>query len=111
MPRSSKSTDPSIPPRSFEAALEELESTVERMEAGELSLEQSLAAHKRGLVLVQYCQSALSQARQQVQVLEGDVLKTFGAATAGDDDQDEGDEDEGNDADDDDQAAIYGGRG
>ena len=74
MPKSSKSTDPSIPPRSFEAALEELESTVERMEAGELSLEQSLAAHKRGLVLVQYCQSALSQARQQVQVLEGDVL-------------------------------------
>ena len=52
MARSSKSSDPSVAPKSFEAALEELESTVERMEAGELSLEQSLAAHKRGLVLM-----------------------------------------------------------
>jgi len=108
MARSSKSSDASVAPKSFEAALEELESTVERMEAGELSLEQSLAAHKRGLVLVQYCQNALSQARQQVQVLEGDVLKTFGATPSTDDEEDEDAEEEDGD---DDHGAIYGGRG
>jgi len=108
MARSSKSSDPSVAPKSFEAALEELESTVERMEAGELSLEQSLAAHKRGLVLVQYCQNALSQARQQVQVLEGDVLKAFGATPSSDDEEDEDAED---DEGDDDHGAICGGRG
>ena len=107
MARSSKSSDASVAPKSFEAALEELESTVERMEAGELSLEQSLAAHKRGLVLVQYCQNALSQARQQVQVLEGDVLKAFGATPSGDNEEDEDAED---DEGDDDHGAIYGGR-
>ena len=91
--------------------MEELESTVERMEAGELSLEQSLEAHKRGLLLVQYCQNALSQARQQVQVLEGDVLKAFGGTPSIDDEEDEEDEDADDDDGDDDQGVIYGGRG
>lgn len=90
--------------------MEELESTVERMEAGELSLEQSLAAHKRGLALVQYCQNVLSQARQQVQVLEGDVLKAFGSTSSTDDGENEGADDDDDDGDDD-QGAIYGGRG
>ncbi len=37
----------------FEKALAELESLVARMEEGDLSLEESLAAHKRGLELAQ----------------------------------------------------------
>ena len=45
------------------------------MEGGELSLEQSLAAHKRGLELAKYCQARLEAAQQQVEVLEGEVLK------------------------------------
>ena len=68
------------PPTSFEAALAELEKIVANMESGKLSLEQSLAAHKRGLELAQYCQSMLAQAQQQVKILEEDALKNFPGA-------------------------------
>jgi exodeoxyribonuclease VII small subunit len=70
----------SDPPPSFEAALAELEKIVANMESGKLSLEQSLAAHKRGLELAQYCQSMLAQAQQQVKILEEDALKNFPGA-------------------------------
>jgi len=60
---------------SFEQALAELEKIVSRMESGDLSLEQALAAHKRGLELARFCQSRLESAQQQVKVLEGEVLK------------------------------------
>jgi len=60
---------------SFEKALAELESIVARMEDGGLSLEQSLAAHKRGLELARQCRERLDAAQQQVRVLEGEVLK------------------------------------
>jgi exodeoxyribonuclease VII small subunit len=65
------------PPASFEAALAELESIVSTMEGGQLPLAESLAAYKRGAELLQYCQSALKDAQQQVQVLERGVLKMF----------------------------------
>lgn len=59
----------------FEQALAELEKIVARMEDGELSLEQALASHKRGLELARFCQQKLEAAQQQVKVLEGEVLK------------------------------------
>ena len=59
----------------FEKALAELEKIVARMESGELSLEQALATHKRGLELARFCQQKLEAAQQQVKVLEGEVLK------------------------------------
>jgi exodeoxyribonuclease VII small subunit len=65
---------------SFEQALAELEKIVSRMESGDLSLEQALAAHKRGLELARFCQGRLESAQQQVKVLEGDVLKPLAAA-------------------------------
>jgi len=70
----------------FEKALAELERLVERMESGELSLEQSLAAHKRGLELARFCQARLAAAEQQVKVLEGEVLKPLAALGAEDSD-------------------------
>ncbi|MFY9316353.1 MAG: exodeoxyribonuclease VII small subunit [Burkholderiales bacterium] len=60
---------------SFEKALAELESIVAKMEDGGLTLEQSLAAHKRGLELARQCRARLDAAQQQVKVLEGEVLK------------------------------------
>ena len=60
---------------SFEQALAELEKIVARMESGDLSLEQSLATHKRGLELARFCQQKLEAAQQQVKVLEGEILK------------------------------------
>ena len=62
-------------PQSFETALAELEKLVAKMESGSLTLEESLAAHKRGLELAKFCQELLARAEQQVEVLEGDVLK------------------------------------
>jgi exodeoxyribonuclease VII small subunit len=71
-------------PPSFEAALAELESIVGRMESGELPLRESLAAYKRGAALLAFCQAALKDAQQQVQVLEKGVLQPF-APDEGDD--------------------------
>ena len=68
-------------PKTFEAALAELEKIVQSMEAGTLPLEQSLAAHKRGIELARYCQGRLAQAQAQVRVLEDEALK----ALSGDD--------------------------
>ena len=67
---------------SFEKALAELESLVAKMEDGGLSLEQSLAAHKRGLELARQCRERLEAAQQQVKVLEGEVLKPLAAAAS-----------------------------
>lgn len=60
---------------SFEQALDELESVVTRMEDGSLSLDQSLAAYKRGAELVKICETALERAKEQVRVLDGELLR------------------------------------
>ncbi len=70
--------------RSFESALEELESLVSRMESGELPLKESLAAYKRGAELLAYCQAALRDAEQQVQVLEKGLLQPLASDNADD---------------------------
>ena len=67
-------------PASFEDAVGELESLVQRMESGALSLEESLAAYRRGAELVAHCRRALAQVQQQVKVLEGELLKPFDSA-------------------------------
>jgi exodeoxyribonuclease VII small subunit len=61
----------------FESSLAELEEIVAEMEAGQLPLEKSLAAYKRGAELLKFCQSALQDAQQQVKILEDGVLKNF----------------------------------
>jgi len=65
----------------FETAMAELEQIVADMEAGKLSLEDSLVAYKRGAELLTFCRSKLEDAQQQVSVLEEGVLKGF--ATGG----------------------------
>ena len=70
------------PPKSFESALAELETILATMEGGQLPLAETLAAHRRGAELLQYCQAALKDAQQQVQVLERGVLKAFAADRA-----------------------------
>lgn len=53
----------------FEQALEELESLVEQLESGELTLDQSLQQFKRGVELTRHCQGVLEQAQQVVEQL------------------------------------------
>ena len=69
----------------FESALAELEAIVARMEDGQLTLEQSLTAYKRGAELLKLCQVQLADAQQQVKVLEGGALKNFAAGDDGND--------------------------
>ena len=70
---------------SFEAALTELETLVARMETGELSLEESLAAFERGVKLTRHCQSALKDAELKVKVLtESGALEPLGVDTIDD---------------------------
>jgi len=71
---------PKTKSQTFETALTELESIVASMEAGQLPLEQSLAAYKRGAELLKYCHRALAEVQQQVRILEADTLKNFSSA-------------------------------
>jgi len=56
----------------FEAALEELEDLVVRMEAGDMSLDASLSAFERGVKLTRHCQTALRSAELKVKKLTED---------------------------------------
>jgi exodeoxyribonuclease VII small subunit len=56
-------------PSNFESDLQELENLVEKMEEGELSLEESLVHFERGIALTRSCQKALTEAEQKIQIL------------------------------------------
>ena len=56
-------------PRSFESALAEFEALVEKMERGDLSLEDSVSAYERGVALHRYCEQALSTAERKIRIL------------------------------------------
>jgi exodeoxyribonuclease VII small subunit len=71
----SKAEDDSKP-LDFEAAMRDLEQIVERLEHGDLPLEESLAAFERGVMLTRSCQTALKEAEQKVEIL----LKKAGGA-------------------------------
>ncbi len=63
------SKKPAVKTPDFEKSLTELEHIVERMEQGELSLDESLKQFERGIALTRSCQTALQQAEQKVAIL------------------------------------------
>ena len=66
--RESASTEPSRVAE-FEQSLDELEQLVQRMEHGDLSLDDSLKTYERGIALYRNCQAALEQAELRVRLL------------------------------------------
>ena len=56
---------------SFEESMQELDSIVNQMEEGELSLEDALSRFERGVQLARHSQNKLKQAEQKVQILMG----------------------------------------
>ena len=56
-------------PKQFEASLQALETIVDQLERGDLSLEASLAAFEEGVRLSRGCQQALDQAEQRIRIL------------------------------------------
>ena len=73
----SKTTNPTSDDKlTFEQAMAELDELVSRMEDGELSLDDSLKAFERGVMLTRKCQEALSQAELRVKILtDADTLE------------------------------------
>ncbi len=69
-----KKTDPNAA-LSLEQALDELDALVQRMESGALTLDESIAAYRRGTELARLCQSRLASAELEVKRLEGEMLK------------------------------------
>jgi len=64
---------------SFEEQLASLESIVEKLEKGDLALEDSLAQFEKGVKLTRDCQNLLDQAQQKVAILtqDNDQLEDF----------------------------------
>ncbi|SRR5712692_8771934 len=58
--------------KKFEQALEDLEKVVERLESGELSLEDSLAAFEQGVKMVRYCNQKLNEVERKIELLVKD---------------------------------------
>ena len=78
-------------PIDFERSLSELEAIVEKLEHGDLTLDESLKQFERGVQLARSCQGALKQAEQKVEILlrkNGDA-EAFDAASLDASDEDE----------------------
>jgi exodeoxyribonuclease VII small subunit len=69
MAKKPATTPETSPVANFETSMQALEDLVGRMEAGDMTLEESLAAYERGVGLYRSCQSALEQAELRVRVL------------------------------------------
>lgn len=64
-------------PASYEAALEEIETLVARLESGQLPLDQLLTGYQRGAELLKFCRDKLQAVENQIKVLEGNELKPW----------------------------------
>ncbi|MBI3799744.1 MAG: exodeoxyribonuclease VII small subunit [Deltaproteobacteria bacterium] len=60
------------PPKKFEAALRDLEGIVEKLETGDLSLEEALIAFEEGVSLVRYLGDTLTAVEKRIEVLTRD---------------------------------------
>jgi exodeoxyribonuclease VII small subunit len=78
--RSKTATPPTDLP--FEQAFQELDELVKQLEAGDLSLDESLALYERGQALAARCQSLLETAELKIQMLTADGVKDVEIAEA-----------------------------
>lgn len=66
--------------KNFEESLEELESIVDVLEKGDLSLDESMKLFSKGMELSKYCSNKLTEAQKQISVLikgeNGEMLET-----------------------------------
>ena len=73
-----KSASPKPPEElSFEQALDELDALVRKMESGELGLDESIAAYRRGTDLAKVCQGRLNAAELEIRKLDGEALRAL----------------------------------
>ena len=74
-----KSSIPSAPllPATYEAALQELEGLVSKLESGQMPLDQLLTGYQRGAQLLAFCKGKLESIETQIKVLDGAELKPW----------------------------------
>lgn len=60
---------------SFEEALAQVESIIERIEGGQVGLEASVAEYEKGVALIRRCRDVLTRAEQRVEQLNKDLLE------------------------------------
>jgi exodeoxyribonuclease VII small subunit len=77
MPKAPVSPAPPAVPVSYEAALEELEQLVGRLESGQMPLDQLLGGYQRGAALLKFCRDRLEAVEGQIKVLDDGVLKPW----------------------------------
>ena len=80
MPKNAPADTSQSLPVTYEAALQELEQLVARLESGQMPLEQLLAGYQRGATLLAFCKERLQAVEDQIKVLDGGQLKTWDAA-------------------------------
>ena len=86
MARKPAATPDASPVADFEQSMQALSYLIARMESGEVSLEESLAAYERGVGLYRHCQTALEQAELRVRLLSDPAQPELGRPfDAGDD--------------------------
>jgi exodeoxyribonuclease VII small subunit len=72
MPVEPETMHTAIAELSFEAALDELESLVAKLESGQTSLEDSISLYERGALLKAHCEDRLKRAQMRVdQIVDG----------------------------------------
>lgn len=74
-----KATPPPATPANYEAALEELEQLIARIESGQLPLEQLLSGYQRGAELLAFCRGKLDAVEQQIKLLDDGMVKAWTA--------------------------------
>ncbi len=82
---------------SFEQGVEELEEIIERIESGEVGLEESLSHYERGMALIQHCKTVLADCEQRVEDLTRELRRSEAEEAEGDeasDDAEDGDDEE-----------------
>ena len=74
-----KHQDPQGPiiPASYEAALQELEDLLQKMESGQMPLADLLIGYKRGAELLTFCRAQLDEVEAQIKVLDSGALKPW----------------------------------
>lgn len=77
MKTTTKNSSTLIESQSFEDGLTELESIISAMEIGQMPLQETLEAYKRGMILLRQCQETLNVAEQQIRILENNTLRPF----------------------------------
>jgi len=91
MPEPDAAAEAGLP---FEEALSHLEQVVDRLEQGDLELEESLAAFEEGVRLSKRCVALLDSAEQRIEILMSEGGQWLARPFDGGDDDEELDEDD-----------------